>query len=428
MRRNEIIREMKTINSKLNALKLLTGDTSIVTMPQGIGFQNTCFCNLRCPHCLTHGIEENRRIHNAITMPEEMLRRVADEVLPTAEDYLFTVSGEPLAAPNFTQLLQDFLQYGAKLQIHTNATLFDEEVLSVLIPASERIHLSIDAATDFATEILRKGTRYRKLLHNVRLLTRALELLPSETKPDLLFFCTIMGSNIRELPAIVRLAASLGVKKVHGHFVVVFSDQFKNEAVENHKPLYNAYYEKSKQAADELGIELWLPLPFEGIAGDLNYHAEDNFMIIEEFPEDYEARLNRVDSEVGLLNSEVIESGAKNIRDAIASQLPKMGARTSGDRFMRALRDLWELVHVTDESTQLKQMKTYFQEQHKTHQPELQRTDKTKTIKYCELLLQRCYLSPMGDVIPCCYMSQVMGNVNESTVRTIWNSAVYDDL
>ncbi len=50
----------KRLNSKLNALKILVQDDSIETMPQWVGFSATTFCNLRCPHCQTHGTDETR--------------------------------------------------------------------------------------------------------------------------------------------------------------------------------------------------------------------------------------------------------------------------------------------------------------------------------------------------------------------------------
>jgi organic radical activating enzyme len=71
-------------------------------------------------------------LNNAITMPNELLGKVAHEVLPTADEYLLTVSGEPLASPNFAQFVQEFLPYGAKLELHTNGTLFTSEEGNIL--------------------------------------------------------------------------------------------------------------------------------------------------------------------------------------------------------------------------------------------------------------------------------------------------------
>lgn len=427
---DEIYRTMKITNSRLNTLRLLTGDASVVTMPQSIGFQNTCFCNLRCPHCQTHGVDDIRTVHNTITMPEEMLRRVAAEVLPTAGDYLFTVSGEPLAAPHFTELLEEFLLYGAKLLIHTNATLFNQEVLSALIPASQRIYLSIDAASEFATGLLRKGTHYRKLLHNIRLLTRAVELLPEALRPDILFWCTVMGSNIRELPEIVKLASAMGVKKVHGHFVSIFYDHLKSEAIEHHKPLYNAYYEEARRVALDLGMELWLPPVFEGVIGDAGGSVGGEYMIIEEFPADYTETLRQPKVLESLVDVQAIQKSAEHIRDTIMKKMQRTKRDERGGRLMGAIRSLWTPTEKTGELKRLKAMETYLARLLKAHTPHLEHLikDGNKTVRYCESLYQRCYLSPLGGVTPCCYIYDVMGNVNENTVETIWNNKVYQDL
>lgn len=420
---------MKAINCKLTALKLLTGDSTIMTMPHSVGFQSTCFCNLRCPHCQTHGTEEVRKAHNSIAMPEEMMRRVAAEVLPAATDYLFSVSGEPLAAGNFAGLVEEFLPYQAKLQIHTNATLFNKEKLSALIPAAMRIYLSMDAATEFTFEETRKGARYNRVLHNIGVLTRAVELLPVTLRPEIYFWCTILGSNIRELPTLVTLAHLFGVTKVHGHFVTVFFDHIRNEAVEYHRGLYNAYYAQAHAVAASYEIELWLPPPFEGIEPNPEAPLGGENMIIEQFPEDYYTTRELPQSRAELVDIARVEREAKEIKEDIVR-------RCGGSNAMSSLRGLlrrvpWSASGAKSEDDSVrftvKQMKAHLDAVCRKHDSHLKkiRENSGGSIQYCESLYKRIYLSPSGDVRPCCYVDHVLGNVNEDTVREIWNSEAY---
>jgi len=410
--------EIKKINRKLAILKVLTQDSTIFTMPQGVCFQNTFACNLRCPHCQTHGVEGQRKYHNSINMPNEMLRRVAHEVLPTADEYLFTVSGEPLVSSNFTKLIQEFLPYGAKVELSTNGTLITPEILAVLIPATKGIMVSIDGATKLMVEATRKGAKYKILMQNIKLLTKTVGLLPEELRPSIYFGCTILGSNIREFPEIVKIAHFLGVPKVYGYFVVIFYDQLKNEDVKNHKPLYNAYYEKAVEVANSLGIFLCLPPPFKGIQANPYSPIGGDNMIIENFPDDYLETLSALSDMDDLIDIEAIDIQAKKIRDIIMNR-PHLLRQYNLSNIFSLIRNY----------VILKRTKTYYRKLREQHGPFIEETIKqgSEPIKYCESLFKRMYISHTGDIIPCCYILTPLGNVCDKRVRNIWNGDTYND-
>jgi MoaA/NifB/PqqE/SkfB family radical SAM enzyme len=423
MKLSDIYIQMKSINHKLSLLQLLTQDSTIHTMPHGVSFQNTLLCNLRCPHCQTHGVEEHRKYYNTINMPHEMLTRVAHEVLPTADEYLFTVSGEPLASPNFTQLLLEFFPYCAKIELHTNGTLITPEILTNLIPATKGIHISIDGATQLMVEATRKGAKYKKLLQNIKLLTKTVDLLPDKLKPLIYFGCTILGSNIRELPEIVELAYLLGVPKVYGYFVVVYHEHLNNEDVKNYKPLYNYYHEKAVEAANRLGVFLCLPPPFAGVEASDDSPIGGNNMIIENFPGDYIDKLHarsHIEDIVNIIGAEAIDIQANKIKDVIIDRyhVPKQHV------------DLSNLFSLGRNYLMLKKMTMYYRKMLKHYKQFLDETIQrgdAKPIKYCESLSKRIYLSPAGEITPCCYIYNPLGNISSDNVKNIWNGDVYND-
>jgi radical SAM protein with 4Fe4S-binding SPASM domain len=407
----------KSVNRRFAILKAMIQDDSILTMPLSGSFQNSLLCNLRCPHCQTHGVERDRISNNAITMPNELLRKVAQEVLPTADEYLLTVSGEPLASPKFAQIVQEFLPYGAKLEVHTNGTLFTPEKLAVLIPASRGIHISIDGATQFMIEATRKGASYKKLLHNIRLLARTNDMLPDKTRTSITFGYTIMGSNIRELPEIVKLASILGVKKIYGYFVVVHHDHLGNEDVRNHKSLYNYYYEKAVKVASNLGVFISIPQPFEGVPASAICPIEFDKMIIDNFPTDYLEKLESFPDLVNFLDFEAIDLQAKKIKDVIISQ-PKL------------LRQNINFVNIYSLVINLIKKEIYYRyiliKYRRYIEKIIQRRD-GQLIKYCESIFKRIYVSPTGDITPCCYIYRPLGNVYNSPVSDIWNGVAFND-
>jgi radical SAM protein with 4Fe4S-binding SPASM domain len=347
-------------------------------------------------------------------MPNDLLRKVAQEVLPSADEYLLTVSGEPLASPNFSQFVQEFLHFGAKLGLHTNGTLFTPEKLAVLIPASGGIHISIDGATQFMLEATRKGASYKKLLYNIRLLTRTNEMLPDESRTTITFGCTIMGSNIMELPAIVKLAHLLGVKKVYGYFVVVYHDHLENEDVRNHKSLYNYYQHEAVKVANDLGVFISIPHAFKGVQASAFRAREADRMIIDKFPTDYLEKLESFPDSVDFLDRDAIDIQAKKIKDRIINKPKSSGHKVNiSSLVMHILKNEMRYLYMSVK------YRPYFERM-------IQRQD-GQSIKYCQSIFNRIYVTPSGDVTPCCYIYRTLGNIYNSSINDIWNGSEYND-
>lgn len=207
--------QLKDLNARMGALQLVTQHYSIETMPQWVSFTTTTFCNLRCVHCQTHGTEEVRNLYNNQRWSDETLTKVAKETLPWAYEYCLTLNGEPLCTPRLKEKLEEVAPYGVKLHITTNGTLFSKELLIRLLPIAGTIDISVDGATELTFEAIRLGGNFRKLLNNIRLLTRTCELLSGTVNPAIGLAFTVMGSNIKEMPEMVRLAHVLKIHPWH---------------------------------------------------------------------------------------------------------------------------------------------------------------------------------------------------------------------
>jgi len=406
---------LKDLNSKLSILKMLVQDYSVETMPQWVNFATTFVCNLRCPFCQNHGTEENRKKYNdtSLNMKYEMLMRLARESLPWAREFSLALNGEPLLTAHIQDFLDEVAPFGAKLDLVTNGTLLTKKTLMKLLPLAGKIQISIDSATEYTYEKLRVGAKFKRTLNSIRLLTRAVELLEEGDKPLVTFSFTIMGSNITELPEIVRLASLMKVHEVNGCFIVLYDDNqhIRNEDVNFHKERYNAYYERAHEVAEKLNISLFIPDAFPGVQPNAHPMIRGEGMIINQLPEDYYEKLRPPEA---FLDQNIIEIEATEIASMIrltSSNRATLNKDTPAKRL----------------NAQLQNSFRNFLEYYETKIKEM--ADKEdKKIKYCEFLHNRIYIYPEGYVVPCCTVGRpTLGDINNSTTKEVWNGDLYNE-
>ena len=390
---------LKEINAKKLALEILTGDNSPQTMPQWVGFSTTYFCNLRCPHCQTHGTEETRALYNRQHWPYELILRLAAETLPTAYQFCLTLNGEPLATPRLTDVLANLQPYGAKLHLTTNGILMSKEVLIKLLPFTSTIGLSIDGGTKRVVEGIRLGTNFEKLLTRIRVLTRSCELLCDIIKPYISFAYTLMASNIRDMPELIRLAHLVGVKVVEFYPLHVFYPHIAEEKAELYAPLYNAYYYRTLEEAQRLGIHVSFFLPlFPGIEPNPEFNCDGKNRLVS-LPKDYYETLPLPESYIPLERIEAEATDiASSVRDSIAAGAISLSATSKPVRSFQRILGM---------------------QKHKLS--ELAKGPDVE-IPWCLELATKAFINSSGDVTPCCMPERpVFGNVHTETVSQIWN-------
>ena len=268
--RSSDLLELKQLNARLTTLQNVVQDYSQEMMPSWISLSTTSFCNLRCPHCQTHGTDEIHKLSNSQTWPKDLVTRLADETLPYAFEFNLGLNGEPLATPHLRQRLREFGKYGAKLHLTTNGTLLSKKTIARVLPVASQVHISIDGATEATCEAIRLDSNFKKLLHNIKLLTRAYELLPEKSPIGMALAFTVMASNVREMPEMVRMADFLKIPTVNFYNLAIFFPHVRGEDLRLYKPLYNAYRERAQHEADCLGISVYMPDAFPGVSPDAN--------------------------------------------------------------------------------------------------------------------------------------------------------------
>lgn len=405
--------ELKQLNSRVAALQNLVQDYSTEMMPQWISFTTTTFCNLQCPHCQTHGTEEVHEFYNAKHWPTDLVERLGRETLPYASVFCLSLSGEPLATPYLRKRLREFREYGAKLHLTTNATLLSKKTLARIIPLASAIHISIDGATERTCEAIRLGANFKNLIYNIKLLTRSCELLDlKENSPDLRLVSTVMASNVRDMPEMVSLARFLNVPAVDFFDLVVFFQHVRHEDMKLHKPLYNAYRERTQERAKSLNIAVSMPDAFPDVAPDANMKIQGTDLILGQQPDDFYDNLPPLES---LVDLDAIEVDAKEVVDLIMSErAPDKELGSDGGE-----KESVEALKATLEGS-LEELRKHYKE-------ELEDKD-GDDVPYCENLFKRTFVTWDGGVAPCCLPGRpTLGNVNENTMREIYNGEKYNN-
>lgn len=170
------------------------------------------FCNLACAHCLVaSGPDRAQGLDTA------RLVDLLDQAAALGVRRVVFTGGEPLARPDIVTLAERVLAtHGCDLVVMTNGTLFAGERwqrLCAFAPARRgsqpalRLQVSLDGASPETNDPVRGPGTFHRIVQGLR---RAVAAGFAPTMA-----CTVLRQNLADLPQVVQLAASLGVRTVH---------------------------------------------------------------------------------------------------------------------------------------------------------------------------------------------------------------------
>jgi MoaA/NifB/PqqE/SkfB family radical SAM enzyme len=177
-------------------------------------------CNLACPMCRersplaprSHGPARTL----AIGLVERILRERAGsrlaEVIPSTK-------GEPLLWSGVDRLVQLCSELHLALNVTTNGTFpgrGPRAWAELLVPVARDVKVSWNGATPETVARVMGGLRLSRALSDVRAFLEVRDARRRAGRPAcrVSFQVTAQESNVRELPAVVALAAALGVERV----------------------------------------------------------------------------------------------------------------------------------------------------------------------------------------------------------------------
>lgn len=210
--------------------------------PHMVDWAITERCNLKCKHC--RGMAKGG-------LSTERARELISEIASLKPGWVVVEGGEPLLRPDLFELLGLMRQKGLEVHLITNGMLLTPQIIADLKRLGVRVMISIDGGTAETYEAIRTGASFDRVVQAAKNCARAGILEAINT--------TIVKGNQKEVPAIFKLAASIGVKKVtfiglkpcHGYLDELLTPGEYRQAI----PLVC-------QSARETGIEFFFDEPF----------------------------------------------------------------------------------------------------------------------------------------------------------------------
>lgn len=227
----------------------------------------TTQCNLRCTMCYLSDPRFGKREREDIGV--EAFARIARDVFPHCGLVSLSFGTEPLLHPQLPELLEIVAAEGVPWRyLITNAQLLDETLIEAFVRVPlHGFSVSIDAATPATYERIRRGGRWERLIANLEALQAAKRRAGAEY-PRITFNFVMMRSNVDELPALVRLAAKLGVEGVAAMHLTPFEGlDLEHEQLDREPERCNAILRETRAEAERLGVPISLPEAFERDAG-----------------------------------------------------------------------------------------------------------------------------------------------------------------
>lgn len=198
-------------------------------------------CNLKCIMCEEHSIYsscQSKRREQQLPrrrMSIDLIRKVLEESKGSSlKEIIPSTMGEPLLFRHFDEIICLCREYGIKLNLTTNGTFprfGATEWAKRIVPIGSDVKISWNGATKKTSELIMIGSNFEKRLQNVKDFIRVRDEIAKSGGNfcRITFQLTFLEMGLEELPDVVSLAASLGVNRVKGHHLWVFTEQMQNQ-------------------------------------------------------------------------------------------------------------------------------------------------------------------------------------------------------
>ncbi len=267
--------EKQKKNSEQNLAEIEAGSTILKSYPRRLVFELTNACNLSCVMCGRNTADFKP------TMFDMEIFRSFEPIMDDVEEVTLMGWGEPTIHPNFIEMLEIINKHSARKYFCTNGMNLKKIQNAIFDYNVDVFGVSLDGATDETNSRIRRGSKIIQIVEDLKEIVR-IKKERNLKYPWINFVFCAMRSNIKELPALVRLAAEIGIEEVKVVYLTVFGEDLMKESLWGHACLVKEIFEEAVKVGNELGVLLKLPHYIgEDEAGD-RFH-KDCFVVWRDF-------------------------------------------------------------------------------------------------------------------------------------------------
>jgi MoaA/NifB/PqqE/SkfB family radical SAM enzyme len=180
------------------------------TPPVCLYLEVTNRCNLLCETCP----RTFETLEPPADMSWELFTRIVDQLPKVARVVLHGV-GEPMLVKDLPRMIRYLKDRGTYVLFNTNGTLMQPKRFQELIDTGlDELRVSLDAADRETYAKVRGKDYFNRIVRDVgKFITYQTQM--GATTPRVSLWLTGLKETVDQLPAFVRLSASMGVKEVH---------------------------------------------------------------------------------------------------------------------------------------------------------------------------------------------------------------------
>ena len=175
-------------------------------------FYITDSCNLRCRHCWMEPayVDANKAL---TALDPKLFAAIIDQALPMGLNHIKLTGGEPLLHPRIGELLAIAQDRRIGVSVETNATLCTPELAREIAACKEvSVAVSIDGMDGVTHDWIRgKEGCFHETLQGIE------NLVNAGIRPQVIM--TIMRRNRDQIPAVIKLAETIGAGSVKFNIV-----------------------------------------------------------------------------------------------------------------------------------------------------------------------------------------------------------------
>lgn len=200
--------DLREKNNWILEREIANGITTMRGTPNVLFLELTRRCNLACSMCRGSMMKDH-----ALDMSEAVLRRIEEDLLPTARVVDLRGWGESLLRRDFLSIVERFAQPGVQLRVLSNGTIRKPDVWQALMRHHAWVGISVDATDNALLKELR-GARIEPIQESLEQLVHWRDFYGNDPK-NVYLVITVSSKNLDNLEDMLTWANGLGIKHVH---------------------------------------------------------------------------------------------------------------------------------------------------------------------------------------------------------------------